>query len=212
MIFQQPNGLWCPNTGQTCYDWTMAEIYVPKTLMDARKQFNKPVHNVIHAGGNMGIYALEFAKEAKNVYVFEPTDENFSALSLNCARTTNIFLYKAALGNSNTPIDMVNETEDKQCGAWRVKGSGNIPTLKIDDLGLDDVSIIHLDIEGFELYAIQGAEKTIRKCQPLLSFEVLSHNTKYNYSAGELMNYVTSLGYQSSMRIGNEIMFIMDRV
>jgi FkbM family methyltransferase len=212
MIFQQPNGLWCPDTGQTCYDWTMAEIHVPKTLMDARKEFNKPVHNVIHAGGNMGIYALEFAKEAKNVYVFEPTDENFSALSLNCARTTNIFLYKAALGNSNTPIDMVNETEDKQCGAWRVKGSGSIPTIKIDDLGLDDVSIIHLDIEGFELYAIQGAEQTIRKCQPLLSFEVLSHNTKYNYSADELMNYVTSLGYQSSMRIGNEIMFIMDRV
>jgi FkbM family methyltransferase len=212
MIFQQPNGLWCPNTGQTCYDWTMAEIHVPKVLMDARKQFNKPVHNVIHAGGNMGIYALEFAKEAKNVYVFEPTDENFSALSLNCARTTNIFLYKAALGNNNVPIDMVNETEDKQCGAWRVKGSGNVPTLKIDDLGLNDVSIIHLDIEGFELYAIQGAENTIKRCQPLLSFEVLAHNTKYNYSADELMNYVTSLGYQSSMRIGNEIMFIMDKV
>ena len=212
MIFQQPNGLWCPNTGQTCYDWTMAEIHVPKALIDARKQFNKPVHNVIHAGGNMGIYALEFAKEAKNVYVFEPTDENFSALSLNCARTTNIFLYKAALGNSNVPIDMVNETEDKQCGAWRVKGSGNVPTLKIDDLGLNDVSIIHLDIEGFELYAIQGAENTIKRCQPLLSFELLAHNTKYNYSLDELMNYVTSLGYQSSMRIGNEIMFIMDKV
>jgi FkbM family methyltransferase len=212
MIFQQSNGLWCPNTGQTCYDWTIAEIHVPKVLMDARKQFNKPVHNIIHAGGNMGIYALEFAKEAKNVYVFEPTDENFSALSLNCARTTNIFLYKAALGNSNVPIDMINETEDKQCGAWRVEGSGNVPTLKIDDLGLNDVSIIHLDIEGFEMYAIQGAENTIKRCQPLLSFEVLAHNTKYNYSADELMQYVISLGYKSSMRIGNEIMFIMDEV
>ena len=67
-LFQQANGLWCPATGQTCYDWTMAEIHLPKLLMDSRRQFNKPVDNVIHAGGNMGIYALEFAKECKNVY------------------------------------------------------------------------------------------------------------------------------------------------
>jgi FkbM family methyltransferase len=190
----------------------MAEIHLPKLLMDSRRQFNKPVINVIHAGGNMGIYALEFAKEAKNVYVFEPADENFSALALNCAMKTNIFLYKAALGNDHKTINVVNETADKQCGAWKVKGSGNIPTLRIDDLNLDDISIIHLDIEGYELFAIQGAENTIKRCEPLLSFEVLNHNVDFEYTQTELFDYVMSLGYKSSLRVGNEILFVMDTV
>ena len=211
-LFQQPNGLWCPVTGQTCYDWTMAEIHLPKLLIETRKEFNQPVRNVIHAGGNMGIYTLEFAKECENVYVFEPADENFAALALNCANVDNVFLYKAALGNEHKLINVVNETADKQCGAWKVKGSGKIPTLKIDDLNLDDVSIIHLDIEGYELYAIQGAENTIKRCKPLLSFEVLDHNNQYGYSIEELFNYVVSLGYQSSKRVGNEIIFIMEKV
>lgn len=211
-LFQQPNGLWCPKTGQTCYDWTMAEIHVPAMLIQARKEFNQPVKNVIHAGGNMGIYTLEFAKHCENVYVFEPADENFSALALNCANVDNVFLYKAALGNDHKTINVVNETADKQCGAWKVKGSGKIPTLKIDDLNLDDVSIIHLDIEGYELYAIQGAENTIKKSKPLLSFEVLNHNTQYGYTTQELFDYVISLGYQSSRQVGNEIIFIMDKV
>jgi FkbM family methyltransferase len=211
-LFQQPSGLWCPSTGQTCYDWTMAEIHLPKLLMDSRRQFNQSVKNVIHAGGNMGIYALEFAKECENVYVFEPADENFSALALNCAMVENIFLYKAALGNDNKPINVVNETADKQCGAWKVKGSGKIPTLKIDDLNLDDVSIIHLDIEGYELYAIQGAENTIKKCKPLLSFEILNHNVDYGYSQQELYDYVINLGYNSSLKVGNEILFVMDTI
>jgi FkbM family methyltransferase len=211
-LFQQPDGIWCPSTGQTCYDWTKLEIHVPRLCIDYRKQFNKPVVNAIHAGGNMGIYALEFAKECKNVYVFEPADENFAALALNCATVDNIFLYKAALGNDNKPISIVNETEDKQCGAWKVKGSGNIPTFKIDDLNLDDVSIIHLDIEGYELFAIKGAENTIKKCQPLLSFEILNHNSNYGYSKKELYDYVASLGYNSFIEHTNEVFFVMDKV
>lgn len=211
-LFQQPNGIWCPTTGQTCYDWTMAEIHVPNMLIQARREFNQPVKNVIHAGGNMGIYALEFAKQCENVYVFEPADENFSALALNCAMTENIFLYKAALGNNHETINVVNETEDKQCGAWKVKGNGKIPTLKIDDLNLNDVSIIHLDIEGYELYAIQGATNTIKRCRPLLSFEVLNHNIQYGYTQTQLFDYVISLGYKTSKQVGNEIIFIMDNI
>lgn len=211
-LFQQEDGIWCPSTGQTCYDWTIAEIHVPQLCIQYRQQCNQPVENVIHAGGNMGIYALEFAKHCKNVYVFEPANENFAALALNCARVDNIFLYKAALGNENKPINIVNETADKQCGAWKVKGFGNIPTLKIDDLNLDNISIIHLDIEGTEMYAIKGAENTIKKCKPLLSFEILNHSLEYGYSKQDLYNYVASLGYQSYIEVGNEVYFVMDKI
>lgn len=208
-MIQQPDGLYCPDTGQTCYEWTMIEIGIPNLLMDTLQQYNKPINNVIHAGGNIGIYALEFAKRAQNVYVFEPANENFTALSLNCARVDNIFLYKAALGNNNIPVQVFNPAPDLQCGAWQVKDNGNIPTLTIDNLGLNDVSIIHLDIEGYELFALKGAENTIKRCKPLLAFELLNHNDNYNYTQNDLFDYVImNLGYTKHMKYANEIMFM----
>lgn len=204
---QQPDGLWCPLTGQTCYEWTMIEIGIPNFLMDQSVGLGKELRSVIHAGGNIGIYALEFAKRAQNVYVFEPANENFSALSLNCAMKENIFLYKAALGDNNQPINVVNDAPDKQCGAWRVVPTGNIPTLRIDDLALNDVSIIHLDIEGFELFALKGAEQTIKRCKPIIGVELMVHSEKYNYSNQDLIDYVISLGYSKCMKYANEIMF-----
>ena len=208
-VFQQPNGMWCPNTGQTCFDWTMIEIGIPNLLMDTIEGLGKPINNIIHAGANIGIYTLEFAKRCKNVYVFEPTNENFTALALNCAHVENVFMYKAALGNSNIPINVVNDAPDKQCGAWRILDqSGDIPALKIDDLNLNDVSIIHLDIEGYELFALHGAENTIRKYKPLLAFELLNHASTYNYIENDLFAYVTSFGYTKHKRYANEIMFL----
>jgi hypothetical protein len=35
------------------------------------------------------------------------------------------------------------------------------------------VSIIHLDVERFEAYALRGARKTIVRCQPLLILETV---------------------------------------
>jgi len=202
---QHPNGLYYPDTGKTCYDWTMIEIGIPNFLMDS---YANPVNSVIHAGGNIGIYALEFAKRAKNVYVFEPANENFAVLSLNCASVDNIFLYKAALGNTNIPIQVFNPAPDLQCGAWQVRDKGHIPTLQIDNLGLEDVSIIHLDIEGYELFALKGAENTIKKCKPLLAFEILNHNDNYNYTMNDLYSYVANLGYSRQLKYANEIMFM----
>lgn len=205
----QPDGLYCPDTGQTCYEWTMIEIGIPNLLMDTLQQIGKSINSVIHAGGNIGIYALEFAKRAKNVYVFEPANENFTALSLNCAKVENIFLYKAALGDTNIPVQVYNPAPDLQCGAWQVKDNGNIPTLTIDNLGLSDVSIIHLDIEGYEWFALKGAVNTIKRCKPLIAFEILNHNDNYNYTQNDLFNYVvTELGYSKHMKYANEIMFM----
>ena len=205
---QLSNGIWIPDKGQSVYDWTVAESGIPNLLMDAVESLGKQLNSVIHAGGNIGLYTLDFAKRAKNVYVFEPENESFSALSMNCAEKNNIFLYKAALGNSHTSISLTND-EDDNWGTWRVDNKhGDVPTLLIDDLNLSDVSIIHLDIEGYELFALEGAEQTIRRCEPLIAFEIMQHNKKYNYEHKDLFNFVTKMGYNSYCEYSHEIMFV----
>jgi hypothetical protein len=56
-------------------------------------------------------------------------------------------------------------------GAFYVSGKGNIPTLKIDDLNLDECDFIQLDIEGFEYQALLGGIETIKKYYPVICVE-----------------------------------------
>jgi FkbM family methyltransferase len=207
---KQIDGVWIPDGGEVCYQWSMVEIGIPSLLINVAQRLNKKPRSVVHAGGNIGLYAIEFSKHADNVYVFEPSNQNFHALAMNCAKHENIFLYKSALGNQNTPIELVNN-EPINSGTWRVKGiGGNIPTLKIDDLCLSDVDIIHLDIEGYELYALQGAEKTILKSFPVVAFELMQHSDKYNYTKKDIFEYVQSLGYNKYHFYANEVVFIKE--
>jgi hypothetical protein len=48
--------------------------------------------------------------------------------------------------------------------------------LTIDDLSLNSCNLIHLDIEGYELYAIKGAVNTIVKYKPTVVLEVRDHS------------------------------------
>lgn len=213
-LIQRENGLWNPDTdvknpetNMGCFEYTLAELENIPYLANQCDELGIEKKNVVHAGGNIGMYALEFAKHFKNVYVFEPEKDNFSALMLNCHIQQNIYPYKAALGHNNRPTKMTDDCNDN-IGAWQVTGqSGNIPVIRLDDLNLNDVSLIHLDVEGFELFALYGAEKTIKRWKPLIAFEVLNHGLKYGYKYQDIENYLVSLGYNMNRYYGNEVMF-----
>ena len=48
--------------------------------------------------------------------------------------------------------------------ARRVVGEGSIPMITVDSLGLDDVDMIKIDVEGYEMEVLKGADEDIRKC------------------------------------------------
>lgn len=206
-MIQLQDGIWIPESGQTCYDWTMIEIGEPEFLMNIWEESGRQLGSVIHAGGNIGIYTLKYAERAKNVYVFEPAAENFEALAMNCGKESNVFLFRAALGDDNQPIEIVNEASDKQCGAWRVSGSGYIPKFTIDSLNIPEVSIIQLDAEGYEYFILKGAIETIKKHKPIICVEMYKHGVKYGYQDEEITNMLFNLGYVQSTKCGNDVAF-----
>ena len=126
---------------------------------------------VVQAGAAMGIWAKKLAKEFDAVYTFEPHPQNFRAAVLNLLDEENVIIQQAALGNENTLVNIDFPEHPENHGGFRVVGSGNVPTVRIDDLGLEACDLLYLDIEGAEWNALKGATDTIRKFHPVIVIE-----------------------------------------
>jgi FkbM family methyltransferase len=150
---------------------------------------------IFQAGGNGGLYPSIYAEFFKQVITFEPHYRWFTCLAIN-APQDNVFKYRAAIGNDNEPIQIVTPVEHLGgMGAMYVQPNGLIPKLKLDSFGLNP-DLIHLDIEGAELSALQGAVETIKRAKPLIVLEWDSNTMlRFNYSTTELENFFKENNY-----------------
>ena len=155
------------------------QMYLPLLRMVARRCKRKQI--AVQAGGNAGIYPVTLAGIFDKVITFEPDDENFACLQYNCKDRRNVIAHKAALGNSNEPVQ-VQEVQGMRfgelcvnTGAYRVVPGGSIPQMMIDDLDLPTLDFLQLDVEGFELNALIGGLDTIQKHWPVIMVETFGH-------------------------------------
>ena len=78
-------------------------------------------------------------------------------------------------------------------------------SLRIDDVKYTTpVSVIKIDAQGSDLYALRGARETIVKYLPLVAFEYEPHyNPMFNITWDDYHNFLTDLGYVQRLDIMN---------
>jgi FkbM family methyltransferase len=130
---------------------------------------------VVQAGGNLGLYPRLLSQMFGIVYTFEPDPLNFYHLVQNC-QVDNIIKIQAAVGFHREPV-MVNRLTMDNVGMHQVTqvDRAAIPQLRIDDLNLKTCGLIALDVEGYEINALNGAIETIRRCKPVIACERPTH-------------------------------------
>jgi len=70
----------------------------------------------------------------------------------------------------------------------------SVPVLRLDDVGLTEVTAIKVDVEGAELEVLRGAWLTLRTCRPCLSVEIEErHRAGSTRAVPELLR---ELGYE----------------
>jgi FkbM family methyltransferase len=166
---------------------------------------------VIDAGGCFGDTALYFAHEVGEkgkVYSFEFLPENLAIfeqnMSLNPELSKRINLVKMPLWSKSREQLFV----EAKGPATRVVPNGSRPdALRVETLTIDDmvrneklghVDFIKMDIEGAELEALRGAERTIRRFRPKLAISVYHKLNDY----WEIAQFIDSLGlgYRFALR------------
>lgn len=134
-------------------------------------------------------------------YVFEPIPNNYDKLKKTLAGT-NCNLYKVALSDKEGTMSFF---VDLDAIAWsglkKQKNNGNykeiiVEVKKLDSFNFDNVGFIKIDVEGNELFTLNGAIQTIQKNRPIIYFECADvHLENYGYKSKDLYNFFKNLDY-----------------
>jgi FkbM family methyltransferase len=133
----------------------------------------------IDVGGNQGTYSYALSKLCKNVVTFEPIPDCASMIRA-WAVSRNVQVHECALGNQEGTLALHlprlnGKLVSTRASFSRIDGEGvdiNAEIKLLDQFDLNSVGFIKIDVEGFELAALQGAERTIRRYNPTLLIEI----------------------------------------
>lgn len=185
------------------------DIYERNTI---RHLFNlcKPDMTFIDVGANIGFYSLTMAQFLKKgeVHSFEPNPYIHKLFQKNLALNSfsNIVANPVGLSDKNETLTI--HFSKSNLGASSVYNTSSDMHEQIRLVAFDDyckekniqkIDLLKVDIEGGELNFLKGATGMIRKCEKLiLVMEIMEeHCIKAGYSAAELFEYVTSLGFKA---------------
>ena len=160
---------------------------------------------VIDAGGCWGDTALYFAEivgEKGAVHSFEFCESNLNVfyknLELNPVLSPRIRIVKNALYNISGELMNYKETgPGTHFEINNKKAIKQVETITVDDYveknKINRIDFIKMDIEGAELYALQGAERSIKRYLPKLAIS-LYHKPEDFYLIPEYLHSL-ELGY-----------------
>lgn len=111
----------------------------------------------------------------RKIYCYEITDEVFTFLKSDLENYPNIECFKKAVGDKNEMLFINESNVDASANTVSNNGSNKIQTVTIDEDIKEPVTLIKMDIEGFEQKALLGCKGHIKKDQPKLLISVY-HN------------------------------------
>jgi FkbM family methyltransferase len=187
---------------------TTTVFYYEHFLKDGVRLDNIKNKNIIDAGGSFGDSALILSKyTSKNVHVFEPTTEMYKlaekTIQLNDLK--NITLIKKALGDQPTEATIHLNRDFSTISDSNPVGTSDkselISIITLDEYVQEnqiEVGLIKVDVEGFDVALLRGAEATIRSQKPTLLLSIY-HSAEDFFGIKPLIES-WDLGYQFKIK------------
>jgi FkbM family methyltransferase len=132
----------------------------------------------VDVGAHVGLWSKSLVQRFSRVVAFEPLPQLRACLERNVT-SDRLQVVPMALGNDHGCVAF--DYDEAHTGATHVAAGrrGLIPLGKLDDFGLDGVDYIKIDVEGFELSVLQGAEATLRANKPIVIVEEKMHGARH---------------------------------
>lgn len=149
----------------------------------------------LDGGASYGSWTRRLSEKFDNVVAFEPVDDIYDCLVLNTNQCTNVKLHHAALGEDHKSVTVGEGKIYPNAGCATYIGEGDTPMVPIDSLELNVLDFLKIDIEGYELKALEGAKETLLRCRPVIMFEEnMRGEVEHGIALGLCGEFLESIG------------------
>lgn len=178
---------WVEQSGRLCHDDCVVLFILPLI---------KPGFVVIDGGAFIGDHTtayLEKVGPTGSVLAFEPNPDAYECLVRNCPKAQK---YRYALSNVKGWCHL--SIGENAGGSHLSDMTGiDVQTIPLDYLNVPKVDFIKLDLEGYEVFALQGAKNTITTNKPVMVIEMNDGALRrHGHSPDTLKTELHSLGYE----------------
>lgn len=164
------------------YRLTSDPAFMQRCSCRMKDQYFEPFYTVpdgcvfIDAGGYDGETSLEFATRHPHyghIHVFEPSATNHATVISALQGLRHTHVHATGLSHQHETLRFSGEAGS----ASKITGEGSeaISVDRLDRLVPDRVDFIKMDLEGWELNALQGASDSIVRDHPILAISAYHH-------------------------------------
>lgn len=152
----------------------------------------------VDGGAHQGIWTRELMKRFDRVIAFEPVSENRRWIPFGAT------VYPYALGEKEQTVGIKSGTENT--GQYHVTPGREVMMVPLDSFHIP-CDFLKLDVEGYELPALQGAEQLIKRCKPVVMIEENGLCTRYGIEPLEADEWLKRIGYECVGKMNKDYLY-----
>lgn len=143
-------------------------------------------------GAHVGMWSWSLCTQFKRVIAFEPVAQFAECITRNAPRAQ---IVNCAIGKEVGTVAIHIPSDNTGAAYVAPDGVGvNVPCRTLDSLDYQP-DFIKIDIEGWELFALQGGEEMLKKCWPVVCVECKRGPARYGIGQTAAVQYLFDLGY-----------------
>jgi len=176
--------------------------------------FARQSKTIVDVGANVGYYVVElnrFLPNSGKIHAFEPVPESYEQLIQNVelnSVSTSVICNQIALSNLEGDLILF---KPKNSGSSASSARNLHPREEVQEVHvvsdtldnyifankLKNLDLLKIDVEGAELFVIQGGIKAITKYKPVIFAELLRKwSAQFGYHPNDVLNLLVPLGYR----------------
>ena len=161
----------------------------------------------VDGGAHIGTWSRHLAAEFDRVMAFEPADDTYACLVENAIAHSNVVPINKALGEVIGRGKIVDDpSRPGNTGARHLGKGDSVDVIPLDEYDLQDLDFLKLDVEGYEIEAINGAAETLKRCRPVVVIEVKKLRAERDPKAA--VKRLAQFNYAEASRVRNDYIFI----
>lgn len=197
---QNPHNLWLPD-GDTFFahhpnyeehDYNLAMKYISNSRV------------AVDVGAHVGYWTRRLAQDFDNVYAFEAVEEHYKCLEANVPMD-NAMLNHCALGAAHGIARIERSVANSGMSRVTDTGSYSVTMHALDDFHIMNLDFVKIDVEGYELEVLKGAEATLLREKPVLFIEIL--NSTPFLVRNQILQLLLKLDYVMQERVAENYIF-----